>query len=186
METTFIKGYIDEILLSDIDAKDRELLLGHGYTADENGEVAMSMKFGDGIAWVPNECGLVLRYPKLKEVQRSKKMQREITDYTGRTDCINQFDVALKYGRLEMYHLVADYNLWIMQAENENKDVWALHDEQGHFLFDVFDEDYDRLLDMDIVEEGYMTRPLTDEERRDIQARWGILWTERLTEEMMN
>lgn len=84
-------------------------------------------------------------------------------------------------GTRDDYKLVADYNLWIMQAGNEGKDIWAVHDHEGHFLFDVLEEDYEEMLDLDLVDCGYMTAPHTEAELLDYQRRWGILWTEKVT-----
>ena len=77
------------------------------------------------------------------------------------------------------YKLVADYNVWVEQDDNENKDIWAIHDDMGHFLFDVLGDDYDEMLDLDLVDDGYMLAPHTQEELLGYQAKWGILWTDK-------
>ncbi len=83
------------------------------------------------------------------------------------------------------YKMVADYNLWVMQAGNEDTDITAIHDSEGKFLFDVLEDDYLEMLDLDLVEDGYMMAPHTEEELADYQRRWGVLWTDKVTEEQL-
>lgn len=189
METRFVKAFIDELTFSNLTSEDRELLKKHGYTEDEQGEVAVSFKFGDGIAYVPNGCGLVLHYPTLVEVAQSEKMQREIAAYTCRPDII-PFDIALKYGRLGEYKYVLNYDEWVEQGENCNKDICSLYrkgedNDLNHYL-DCFEQEYDALYDNGYFpigegegEDGHTLRDgLTDEEIYQLQAEYGILWTE--------
>lgn len=100
MMFTYIKGYIDEIAVSNVSENEKTLLRLAGYAENEQGEWEMSMKFEDGYAYVPNGCGVELHYPTLDEVSKSDLLQREICHYTGRSSEIVPFDVALKYGKL--------------------------------------------------------------------------------------
>ena len=84
----------------------------------------------------------------------------------------------------DKYKLVADYNLWIMQAGNEDKDIWAIHDCDGNFLFDVLEEDYLEMLDLDLVECGYLLASHTADEIAEYQKRWGVLWTDKVKEQL--
>lgn len=79
------------------------------------------------------------------------------------------------------YKMVADYNLW--RVGNKDKDIWAIHNDKGEFLFDVLGDDYEEMLDLDLVEDGYMTKPHTNEELLAYQKRWGILWTDKQPEQ---
>lgn len=78
------------------------------------------------------------------------------------------------------YKLVADYNEWVEQDNNQDIDIWAIHDYDGKFLFDVLEEDYDKMLDTDIVEEGYLTKRLSVSELNELRRQYGILWTDSL------
>lgn len=180
METRFLKAYIDEVSFSNLTSEDRDLLKKYGYTEDEQGEVAVSFKFGDGIAFVPNGCGLVLRYPTLAEVAQSDTMQQEIAAYTNRPDII-PFDIALKYGRLGEYKYVLDYNEWVQQGDNESKDIFSLH-LKDHHVFDVFEDEFCALDDKGYLSsnEGYyeLREDLGADDLHRLQAEYGILWTE--------
>lgn len=180
METRFVKAYIDEVSFSNLTSEDREMLKKYGYTEDEQGEVAVSFKFGDGIAFVPNHCGLVLRYPTLVEVAQSEKMQQEIAAYTNRPDII-PYDIALKYGKLGEYKMVADYPAWVQQGDNKNKDIFSLH-LKDHHVFDVFEDEFCALDDKGYLSsnEGYyeLREDLSADALHRLQAKYGILWTE--------
>lgn len=191
METRFVKAYIDELTFGNLSSEDRELLKKHGYTEDEQGEVAVSFKFGDGIAFVPNHCGLVLRYPTLAEVAQSEKMQREITAYTNRTDII-PYDIALKYGKLGSYKYVMDYDEWYGDEDCDptaRQEVWTLYvrkdkDDSGHIAFDVFDDEYMEMEKAGLIshsetEDGhYLDGYPSKDEVCKMAAKYGILWTE--------
>ena len=186
MKTVFVKDYFDEIILYKSQESEENLALLHkaGYDPDEYGEITLYMKFGDGIAYIPNGGNIVLHYPTLAEVRASKKMQNEITEYNGRTDMITQYDVALKYGKLGSYKYVLNFNRW-KNGENSDKDIFSIHTEEENNLrhqFDVFEEDF-LALDKDgylkDTEGIYILRDgLTKEEIIDLQAKYGILWTE--------
>ena len=192
MRTEFIKGYIDELNFSNVDEKEMELLRKHGYTPDENGEVEVSFKFGDGIAFVPNGCGLVLRYPTLIEVSKSEEMQREIYLCTGIRNEINQKDIALRYGRLGEYKYVLDYDKWVEEDDNEYKDIASLDyrkndKDYGRYAFDVFEDEYNAMSDKGLItamENGvyYLSGFPTKEEIERMAAEYGILWTELLSD----
>ena len=186
METRFVKDYIDGITFSNLNNEDRELLKKCGYTEDKQGEVYAIFKFGDGIAYVPNHCGLVLRYPTLYEVSQSEKMQREIAAYTCRPD-ITPYDIALKYGRLGKYKYVLNYNEWIAEGDNDLKEIWCLnkHVVQGdEHAMDVFEEEFIVMDDKGLIsckedEDGYYVGGSpTAAELENLQAAYGILWTE--------
>lgn len=81
-----------------------------------------------------------------------------------------------------MYKLVADYNEWVEQDNNEDLDILAIHDYDGHYVFDVLEDDYETMLDLDIVEEGYLTKEFSDEEMNALRKQYGVLWTDRLND----
>ena len=83
--------------------KDTAKAIAHtDYEFDENGEVELTMEFHDGIAYDVNGSGLVMTYPKAEKVQKFTILQNCIVAYTGIDDgYINQYDIALKYGKLE-------------------------------------------------------------------------------------
>lgn len=186
MEIKFQTDYYDEIILYKSDESKENLALLHkaGYDPDEHGEVTLYMKFGDGIAYIPNGGNIVLHYPTLAEVRASKKMQNEITEYNGRTDMIIPYDVALKYGTLGTYKYVLDYNKW-SEDESNDKDIFSIHTEEKDNLciqFDAFEEDFLALDDDGYLKENevaYILRDgLSKEDIHNLQAKYGILWTE--------
>ena len=111
MKTTveYQKNYVDEIIV-DNRLKEQVQIIGltAGYEFDDSGECPIEMHFYDGLAVATDDSGLVMRYPTIAKVRQSEKMQRAIYRYTDRED-INQFDIALKYGKLEKYKMVAEY-----------------------------------------------------------------------------
>lgn len=104
MKTTFIKNYIDEILVGENSPKDYELLKKLGY-ADDSGEVSLTMMFGDGIAYDTSMNGVVMHYPTLYDVSQSEEMQNLIRLHCGERcdDHIEQWDIALTFGRIGYY-----------------------------------------------------------------------------------
>ena len=99
-------AYHDEILFyKDMVGKDL------GLSFDNYNECAVNFDFHDGYAIEVDDDGnhirpeqnpLILFYPTIDIVQKDKGMQRAIEDYTCRP-CKNQFDIALKFGRLTRY-----------------------------------------------------------------------------------
>lgn len=179
---SYQKGYIDEILVDSNDKQSKKVI-DHtpGYQFD-NGECPIEMHFYDGVAIATDDSGIVMRYPTLKEIKGDKNKIAEIQDYTGR-DEVSQYEVALKYGRLEKYKMVADYNLWIMQEGNEDKDIWAVNTHDGKHLFDVLEEDYiqipGKILECDCLDES-----VKEEQIDDLRMKYGILWTEHITDDI--
>lgn len=74
------------------------------------------------------------------------------------------------------YKMVADYNEWVKQGDNANKDIWAIHNPKGDFLFDVLEEDYIKILDADMVYDGYLNEGVTDSQIDELREKYGILW----------
>lgn len=105
MKLTIIPKCIDTILVSNSTKKNTKLINSVGYSFDENGECELTMEFYDGVAYDINGSGLMMRYPKMEALSKSQRMQDNICDYVGlydMDDAINQHDVALKYGILEL------------------------------------------------------------------------------------
>ena len=191
MKTRFVKDHIDGMTFSNLSNEDKELLKKCGYTEDKQGEVYAIFKFGDGIAFVPNHCGLVLRYPTLVEVAQSEKMQREIAAYTCRPD-ITPYDIALKYGRLGKYKYAMDYDEWYGDEDVDptaRQEVWTLYvrkdeNDYGHIAFDVFDDEYAEMEKQGLIsasetEDGhYLEGFPTKEQIEQMEEKYGILWTE--------
>ena len=183
--TMYQKGYVDEIIVDNFSKRNVKALEGvAGYGFDDSGECRIRMRFFDGLAVATDDSGLVMKYPKLCEVEQSEKMQRAIYEHTGRTE-FGQFDVALTFGELTRYKLVADYTIWSLQGDNEDKDIWAIHTKDGKFLFDVLEEDYVKLLDAEKVDSGYLEPCVTEDEITRMQHDYGILWTEKFSEEII-
>jgi hypothetical protein len=182
-KTMLSKGMVDNIIVSDT-AENRKVLNGTSCQFDEMGECEIEMRFFDGLAVATDDSGVVMRYPKLSEVQRSVKMQQAIYQHTG-LNCASQFDVALTFGKADRYKMVADYNIWKLQGDNEDLDITAIHSTDGKFLFDVLEDDYEEMLNADIVENGYLCGQPTDEQIKEWQAKYGILWTENFTKELV-
>ena len=101
MERVIIPRYVDTIIIDNHIKKDEKLIKRVGLDFDQNGECELTMEFYDGVAYEVTGTGLMLRYPKMKDLTTSK--ENAICDYTGIYDGqINQHDVALKYGVLEL------------------------------------------------------------------------------------
>ena len=179
-KTEFIKNYVDTILVSEYEQDDFRKLTDAGYKPNEYGEIEVTMLFGDGVAYDTSMNGIVMRYPTLAEVAQSDTMQREISAYTNRADII-PYDIALKYGKLGCYKYVYDYNEWVQQGDNENKDISSLH-LKDHHVFDVFEDEFCALDDKGYLSsnEGYyeLREDLSADDLHQLQAEYGILWTE--------
>ena len=101
MERVIIPKYVDTIIVYNTTKKNEKLIKRAGLSFDEYGECELTMEFYDGIAYEINGTGLILRYPKMKDLTTGK--ENAICEYTGIYDGeINQHDVALKYGVLEL------------------------------------------------------------------------------------
>ena len=107
MERTFeiIPNYIDTILVSNTPAnrkafKKLEVPFKSLYKF-EDGECEIEMEFYDGLAIATDGSGLFMTYPKMEAVKNSPRQQNNICDYTGIDDSINQYDVCMKYGKLD-------------------------------------------------------------------------------------
>ena len=108
MERTFeiIPNYIDTILVSDTPANRKalgklEVPYKNLYKFDENGECEIEMEFYDGLAIATDGSGLFMTYSKMDCIKECPRKQNAICDYTGIDDGINQYDVCMKYGRLD-------------------------------------------------------------------------------------
>ena len=190
MKTTveYQKNYVDEIIV-DNRLKEQVQIIGltAGYEFDDSGECPIEMHFYDGLAVATDDSGLVMRYPTIAQVQQSEKMQRAIYRYTDRED-INQFDIALKYGKLEKYKMVADFDLWVMQGDNESKDIFEVCTEDEH-LFDMFEEDFhemDAAGLIDDMEISLLKKKPTKRQLIEYRAKWGICWTEHFRDDVLN
>lgn len=181
---TYQKGCIDEILVYKHDGNKRIIDSTPGYQFDKNGECAIEMHFYDGLAIATDDSGIVLTYPTLKNIKHSWEKKHEIEEYTGRDD-ITQFEVALKYGELKKYKMVADFNLWVMQDDNNNIDITAIHDNGRNFLFDVLEDDYEEMFYKDIVEGDELLGEPSDEQIEEWRTKYGILWTEHIKDDII-
>lgn len=108
MERTFeiIPNYIDTIIVYDTPANRKALRkLEHPFNKlhefDENGECEIEMEFYDGLAIATDGSGLFMTYSKMECIKECTRKQNAICDYTGIDDGINQYDVCLKYGKLD-------------------------------------------------------------------------------------
>lgn len=96
MEVVLLPAFEDTIIVYDQESIPQQAGLG----LDQDGECQITMTFDDGKSVAVEDEHLIMVYPTIEEVKLSKKMQSEISAYTGR-DEINQFDIALKYGKLQ-------------------------------------------------------------------------------------
>ena len=183
--TIYRKGYVDEIIICGTDKQDRQIINNSvGYKFDGNGECYIEMHFYDGLAVATDTSGIVLRYPSLSEIKKGKNRKAEIANYTER-DEINQYDVALKYGHLEKYKMVADFDLWVMQGDNSDIDITAIYNDKGKFLFDVLEDDYTQMFCEDIVEGGTLIGNPSEQQISDLKMKYGILWTENIKDDII-
>jgi hypothetical protein len=105
-EFTIIPNYIDTILVSNTPAnrkafKKLEEPFKSLYKFDENGECEIEMEFYDGLAIATDGSGLFMTYSKMDCIKECPRKQNAICDYTGIHDSINQYDVCMKYGKLD-------------------------------------------------------------------------------------
>ena len=105
-EFTIIPNYIDTILVYENGStkkvfKKLEEPFKSIYKFDENGECEIEMEFYDGLAIATDGSGLFMTYSKMESIKESPRKQNAICDYTGIDDGINQYDVCLKYGKLD-------------------------------------------------------------------------------------
>lgn len=184
MNINYQREYIDEIVVDDFNKEDRHIINSMAeYNFDKDGECPVVMRFFDGIAVATDNSGLVMTYPKLHQVTHSPRMQEKIFDSSWTTE-INQFDVALALGKLKKYNMVADYNVWSKQEDNINKDITAIHDTNGNFLFDVLEGDYEEMFIEGLVEGGMLCKKLSRQRIDRLQAKYGVLWTDCIKDEI--
>ena len=120
MELQIIPKYVDTIIINDSVKKNVKLITRAGLSFDD-GECELTMEFYDGVAYEVTGTGLMLRYPKMKDLTTSK--ENAICDYTGVWDgTINQHDVALKYGVLELSDKEEDKVVHCTQHEQHLRD----------------------------------------------------------------
>lgn len=96
MNIEVLNPFEDTIIVYD----QEDVLQQAGIGLDQEGECQITMTFNDGKAVAVEDEHLTMVYPTIEDVRKSEQMQSEIIAYTGRDD-INQFDVALKYGKLQ-------------------------------------------------------------------------------------
>ena len=96
MSIEVLSPFEDTIIVYD----QEDVLHQAGIGLDQDGECQITMTFNDGKAVAVEDEHLTMVYPTVEEVKQSATMQKEITSYTVRDD-INQFDIALKYGKLK-------------------------------------------------------------------------------------
>lgn len=121
MERVIIPKYVDTIIVYNTTKKDEKLIKRAGLSFDEYGECELTMEFYDGVAYEINGTGLMLRYPKMKDLTTGK--ENAICKYTGIYDGeINQHDVALKYGVLELSKNDADKVIVTTVSEQSKRD----------------------------------------------------------------
>jgi len=107
MERTFeiIPNLIDTILVYDIPANRKAFKkLEEPYKSlhqFEDGECEIEFEYYDGVAYATDGSGLFMTYPKMDVIKGSTRRQDSICDYNGIYDSINQYDVCMKYGKLD-------------------------------------------------------------------------------------
>ena len=186
MNVNYQHECIGEIIVNNIRKGDRRIINSiSNYKFDEDGKCPVIMHFYDGIAVATDNSGLVMIYPSLKQVLHSKKMQNTIFDGSRKTK-INQLDVALVFGKLKKYNIVADYNVWIKQNNNVDIDITAIYDINGRFLFDVLEADYKEMFNEGLVYDGVLCEKLSWQRIDKLQAKYGALWIDCVIERSKN
>ena len=117
---------------------------------------------------------------------------KELADCIKHDDII-PYDVALKYGRLGEYKYVLDYPTWSEEDDNCNKEIYAINTENDgelHHCFDAFEEDFLAIDAQDYLKDDGGTYTLRDglssEDIERLQANYGILWTEWISNHVFN
>ena len=163
MERVIIPKYVDDIIIYDFTKKNQKLIKQAGLEFDESGECTLTMEFYDGIAYEINGTGLILRYPKMKDLTTSK--ENAICEYTGVNDgTINQFDVALKYGVLELSKEESDKTIhWSLESLHLRDETLIL------MAADIYQKIYDMSDDnMDYNRAARIVRVLADKFEKEL------------------
>ena len=101
-QVVIIPRMIDTIIVDNYNKENVKALAHTPYKFDGNGECEITFEFYDGIAYDVKGTGLIMTYPTQEKVQKHSILQNCIVSYTGIDDgCINQHDIALRYGKLE-------------------------------------------------------------------------------------
>ena len=182
MKSISYLGYVKN-LVDNISIDKKGLTDTSRYVFDGDGTCEVEMQFYDGLAIATDESDLVMKYPKLVDVADDEKMCEKIYKYC-RDSQANQYDVAMVFGEVEQYKMVVDYNIWSL-GDNADLDITAIYSQDGNFLFDVLDEDYIKMLDDGVVLDWTLIEGLTDKDIKGLQAKYGILWTDKCTREMV-
>lgn len=165
MELQIIPKYVDEIIVDNYTKKDEKLVKKAGLEFDESGECPLTMEFYDGIAYEINGTGLIMRYPTMAELAKSPAKQKAICDYTGIYDgTINQHDVALKYGVLELSKKESDKTIhWSLESLHLRDETLIL------MSADIYQKIYDMSDDyMDSNRAARIVRILADEFEKEL------------------
>ena len=121
-KVVIVPRYIETIVVYK-DKESEEALSHTNYEFDERGECELVMEFYDGIAYDVEGSGLVMTYPKAEKVQAHTILQNCIVAYTGiDDDIIGQFDIALRYGKLEWRKEEVDPEYWQDKLDPEDFD----------------------------------------------------------------
>ena len=143
-KVVIVPRYIETIVVYK-DKESEEALSHTNYEFDERGECELVMEFYDGIAYDVEGSGLVMTYPKAEKVQAHTILQNCIVAYTGiDDDIIGQFDIALRYGKLEWRKEEVDPEYWQDKLDPEDfddgpddKEMFETEDDVRAFLTDV-------------------------------------------------
>ena len=127
-EFEIITNYIDTLIVYEDDATSKKAINKvdktlFPYYKFEDGECEIEFEFYDGLAIATDGSGLFMTYSKMDCIKESPRKQREICDYNGIEDSINQYDVALRYGKLDCnaenfgyIKKTAKQNNWIVET----------------------------------------------------------------------
>jgi hypothetical protein len=149
---------IDTIIVDNYNKENVKALAHTPYKFDDNGECEITFEFYDGIAYDVKGTGLIMTYPKQEKVQKHIILQNCIVSYTDIDDgCINQHDIALRYGKLEWRP--DDDNAWDKHYSKE--DFNSLANVMITLSGDIYDKVYE--LKGDYVETANIIRDLAEE-----------------------
>ncbi len=83
--------------------------------------------------------------------------------------------------KFKKYKMEADFNQWVRQGNNGIIDITAVHDKDGHFLFDVLESDIDDMYEQGMIDDEKGMALLYgeyNEKAEQLAAQYGVYWTD--------
>lgn len=170
MELQVTPRCIEEIYVYENVKRNIKPIKNAGLEFDHNGECRLMMEFYDGVAYEITGTGLILRYPTIAEVAKSERMQTVICDYIGIYDGgLNQFDIALSYGKLELSDKDSDKVIHCTLKERKLRDETLIL-----MSADIYEKVYNISDDfMDYQRAARIVRTFADEFEKELDWQGG-------------